>query len=188
MLSTNGRIHLQNGIRRHFIKANYYRSNVKYGLITRIMHRLMWRLGFPNYKSERGVYVSRSTGDNWAIRLSRLVISKRWVLWVTKLYCKLVSLKLSRRVGMSVAIYCSYPLFLILESMDPVGSVDSVGSNLIPLDPRIATDPCHVISVWLSWCGWPPFRDLVSIGVIQSNRIRVRYVSAPLGLYDLARS
>ena len=44
-------------------------------------------------------------------------------------------------------------LLLILESMDPVGSVDSVGSNLIPLDLRIATDPCHVISVWVSWCG-----------------------------------
>ena len=62
-------------------------------------------LGFPNYKSERGIYVSRSTGDNRVIRLLRLVISKRWVLWVTKLYCKLVSLRLFGKVEMSVAIY-----------------------------------------------------------------------------------
>ena len=51
---------------------------------------------------------------------------------------------------MSVAIYCSYPSFLILECMSSVGSMDDIGSNScwirgsrwIQLDP-LGSEDCH---------------------------------------------
>ena len=42
----------------------------------------------------------------------------------------------------------------------------SVGSLQDPNDPSVSRD------VWLSLWSWPPFRDLISIGAILTNRMR----------------
>ena len=62
---------------------------------------------------------------------------------------------------MSVAIYCWHPLFLTLECMSPVGSLDpwTIVGSLDPLVPFGSVDPdrsiCGVVSrvvvlVWLT--------------------------------------
>ena len=63
--------------------------------------------GLSSYRPNRRVYTSRSAGvlSNEVVTSSD---SKGWALWVTKLYCKLVSLKDYLKMGKK----CSYILII----------------------------------------------------------------------------
>ena len=84
--------------------------------------------GLLSYRPSRRVYASRSVGvlSNEVVTSSN---SKEWAFWVTKLYCKLMSLRDYLNKGNKCSYILRRPLFLTLKYMISVGFLDCIGFN-----------------------------------------------------------